>query len=155
MESPLFTVAEYFAGIGLMRMGLQNGGWRVAWANDISAKKFAMYRTFFPDAENHYVVGSIFDINPEIVPSTLLATCSFPCIDLSLAGNMGGISGKHSSAFWGFINILKAQGDLSPPLLLVENVPGWLHSNGGADFRVTIEALKLLAMHVMYLFLTL
>jgi DNA (cytosine-5)-methyltransferase 1 len=136
------TVAEYFAGIGLMRMGLKPLSWRVEWANDISAKKYEIYRTFFPDADRHYIVSDIFDVNPASLPSTTLATCSFPCIDLSLAGNMNGMSGEHSSAFWGFINILKTQGASAPPLVLVENVPGWLYSNGGADFRVTIQALN-------------
>lgn len=48
--SPL-TTAEYFAGIGLVRMGLQPSGWQVVFANDISEKKYEMYKTFFPDAE--------------------------------------------------------------------------------------------------------
>lgn len=134
--------AEYFAGIGLVRMGLEKAGWSIAYANDFSEKKFEMYETFFPGANKHYVVADVFDIDPTTIPHTTLATCSFPCIDLSLAGNMGGISGKHSSAFWGFINILKAQGDLAPPLVMVENVPGWLTSNKGEDFRVTVQALN-------------
>ena len=136
------TVAEYFAGIGLMRMGLEPCGWRVVFANDISEKKYEIYKTFFPDADHHYIVRDIFEIDPSSVPLTTLATCSFPCIDLSLAGNMGGINGEHSSAFWGFIRILKAQDDASPPLVLVENVPGWLYSNKGADFRATVQALN-------------
>ena len=140
--TPPLTVAEYFAGIGLMRLGLEPLGWRVVWANDISAKKYEMYRDFFPDAADHYRLGDIFEVAPASVPPTTLATCSFPCIDLSLAGNMGGIGGEHSSAFWGFINILKSQGASAPPLVLVENVLGWLYSNQGADFRVTIQALN-------------
>lgn len=137
------TVAEYFAGIGLVRMGLQPSGWKVVFANDFSPKKFEMYQDFFPDANEHYKVEDIFKLNPAEIPSTTLATCSFPCVDLSLAGNMNGImKGNHSSAFWGFINILKAQGDSAPPLVMVENVPGWLHSNKGNDFRVTVQALN-------------
>ncbi len=136
------TVAEYFAGIGLVRMGLEPRGWRVAFANDISEKKFEMYRAFFPDAGTHYLVRDIFELEPGSVPTTTLATCSFPCIDLSLAGNMNGISGKHSSAFWGFVRILKTQSESMPPLILVENVPGWLYSNKGADFRLTVQALN-------------
>jgi DNA (cytosine-5)-methyltransferase 1 len=54
----------------------------------------------------------------------------------------GMIDGDHSSAFWGFIQILKAQGESAPPLVLVENVPGWLYSNQGMDFRVTVQALN-------------
>jgi DNA (cytosine-5)-methyltransferase 1 len=62
------TVAEYFAGIGLVRMGLQPYGWQVIFANDISRKKFEMYKVFFPDAKAHYVVADIFDIDPRIRP---------------------------------------------------------------------------------------
>ncbi len=136
------TVAEYFAGIGLIRMGLEKAGWRIVFANDISPQKKEMYQTFFSSHEDHYIVDDIFNIDPHQVPLTLLATSSFPCIDLSLAGNRNGIHGKHSSAFWGFIRILEAQGKLSPPMVLVENVPGWLSSNNGADFRITVKALN-------------
>jgi DNA (cytosine-5)-methyltransferase 1 len=137
------TVAEYFAGIGLVRMGLQPYGWQVVFANDISGKKYEMYKAFFPDVEAHYLVKDIFEVDPTTVPFSTLATCSFPCIDLSLAGNMNGLmKGDHSSAFWGFIKILKTQGGSAPPLVLVENVPGWLYSNKGKDFRVTIQALN-------------
>lgn len=136
------TVAEYFAGIGLVRMGLERAGWTVAFANDFSPKKQQMYQGFFKDDSRHYVVEDIHNLSSSDIPSALLATCSFPCIDLSLAGNMGGISGKHSSAFWGFVKILAEQGDSAPPLVMVENVPGWLHSNAGADFRLTVKALN-------------
>lgn len=137
------TVSEYFAGIGLVRMGLQPFGWKVVFANDFAPKKFEMYQDFFPNAKEHYKIDDIFKLNPAEIPTTTLATCSFPCVDLSLAGNMNGIiNGSHSSAFWGFINILKAQGNSAPPLVMVENVPGWLHSNNGKDFRVTVQALN-------------
>ena len=138
----VLTVAEYFAGIGLVRMGLEPCGWKVVFANDISQRKYEMYQGFFPDAADHYVVDDIFKLDPGVVPQTHLGTCSFPCIDLSLAGNMGGINGRHSCAFWGFIGMLRKQGRNAPPLLLVENVPGWLHSNNGADFKVTVQAIN-------------
>jgi DNA (cytosine-5)-methyltransferase 1 len=136
------TVAEFFAGIGLVRLGLERAGWQVVYANDFDPKKREMYSAYFSDADHHYFSDNIFDLEPATIPNTLLATASFPCIDLSLAGNMNGLSGGHSSAFWGFISILKAKGDKRPPLILVENVPGLLTSNNGADFRATIEALN-------------
>lgn len=142
VHSVKLITSEYFAGIGLVRMGLEVCGWKVAYANDIAIKKHEMYKAFFPD-DQHYVVKDIFNVDGSTVPFTTLATCSFPCIDLSLAGNMNGlVNGKHSSAFWGFINVLKTQGELAPPVVMVENVPGWLHSNKGADFRVTVQALN-------------
>ncbi len=137
------TVAEYFAGVGLVRLGLEAAGWRVVFANDISPQKFEMYQGFFPDAAKYYVVRDIFEVDPAAVPRTTLATCSFPCIDLSLAGNMRGLrEGAHSSAFWGFVRIIQSQGDDAPPILLLENVNGWLYSNRGEDFRLTILSLN-------------
>ena len=39
----LGTSADFFAGIGLMRMGLHAGGWRTVWANDYEATKRRLY----------------------------------------------------------------------------------------------------------------
>lgn len=33
------TVAEFFAGIGLMRSGLEEVGWKIIFANDIDPMK--------------------------------------------------------------------------------------------------------------------
>lgn len=138
----ILTATEYFAGIGLTKMGIEFCGWQVIFANDISKKKYEMYKAFFPNADNYYIIQDIFRLDFSKVPVSILSTCSFPCIDLSLAGNMNGINGIHSSAFWGFIQILKAQGGSSSPLILVENVPGWLYSNKGSDFRITVQSLN-------------
>ncbi|NEO21548.1 MULTISPECIES: DNA (cytosine-5-)-methyltransferase [unclassified Moorena] len=135
------TCAEYFAGIGLVRLGLEQVGWKVVFANDWAYDKFEMYSAYFKDASKHYRVQDIFSVCHSDIPNTLLATASFPCIDLSLAGNLKGIHGQYSSAFWGFTQILDSQGN-KPPLVMLENVTGWLTSNGGQDFRITIEELN-------------
>jgi DNA (cytosine-5)-methyltransferase 1 len=101
------TFAEFFAGIGLMRIGLERGGWRIAYANDICPEKFDMYRANFEDAEDHFVVEDIHQIKASDIPTVLLATASFPCNDLSLAGGRAGLVGKQSSAFYGFVRILR------------------------------------------------
>lgn len=137
-NAPL-TVAEYFAGIGLFRMGLEQAGWRVVYANDWSEERAQIYGGFFNGA---YAVEDIFSVDAASVPAATLATCSFPCIDLSLAGKRGGINGKHSGAFWGFCDILKKQGERAPIIVLLENVTGWLSSNDGEDFYAAAEALN-------------
>ena len=133
------TAAEYFAGIGLFRMGLERAGWQVVYANDWSRERAQMYGGFFGAA---YPVKDIFAVDAADIPPATLATGSFPCIDLSLAGNRRGLNGKHSSAFWGFYEILRAQGATRPPLVLLENVAGWLSSNGGGDFYAVAAALN-------------
>lgn len=100
--APKFTVAEYFAGIGLMRLGLEQAGWQTVFANDIDGKKYEMYRHHFgPSPE--FVVDDIHALDHASIPSTLLATASFPCNDLSLAGASkrtapGGTCGFHPVA---------------------------------------------------------
>ena len=127
------TVAEFFAGIGLVRLGLDAADWRTVYANDIDAKKRALYQLNFGDDDFH--LGDIHEITPDDAPTVALATASFPCTDLSLAGGRRGLKGKHSSAFWGFARILEGMGERRPPLVMIENVTGLLTSHGGEDFR--------------------
>lgn len=142
------TFAEFFAGIGLMRLGLENQGWRIAYANDIDPDKHEMYRAHFGDDDKIFRPGDIHEIDAETVPHTALATASFPCNDLSLAGAREGLDGQQSSAFWGFVRILSEMGNRRPPLLLIENVSGFLTSNGGIDFENALIALNRLGYSV-------
>lgn len=135
-------VAEFFSGIGLMRLGLAEAGpFEVVWANDISASKAQLYRTNFP-SDSHLVEGDIRKVKGRDVPDIDLATASFPCTDLSLAGTRGGLSGSESSMFFQFARVLHQMRDRRPPLVLLENVPGFATSRGGADLRKAIEKLN-------------
>ncbi len=138
---PQKTFAEFFAGIGLVRMGLENEGWKLAFANDIDPKKREMYEEHYGKDES-FLEGDIHCIPVEKIPQITLATASFPCNDLSLAGAQKGLSGKQSSAFWGFVRILKEMGDRKPPFVLLENVTGFLYSHGGKDFNKALIALN-------------
>jgi DNA (cytosine-5)-methyltransferase 1 len=69
-----------------------------------------------------------------------LATASFPCVDLSLAGHWKGIDGMHSSAVFGFLECVRR---MHPPqMLLLENVVGLLSSKGGEDFVKLAKSLS-------------
>ena len=136
------TVAEFFAGIGLMRAGLEQAGWTVNFANDIDPTKRKLYLNHFEGSGDHFILDDIHKLSAEHVPTVDLATASFPCTDLSLAGRRAGLQGEHSSAFWGFVDILKAMGDRKPPLILLENVAGFLTSNKGQDFHDAMIALN-------------
>ena len=137
------TVAEFFAGIGLMRIGLEKVGWRTDFANDMDEDKWQMYKDHFGDG-GEFVVEDIHKLKINQVPDVSLATASFPCNDLSLAGSRHGLAGLQSSAFWGFIDILKGmkRERRLPPLVLLENVTGFLSSNGGRDFEDALLALN-------------
>jgi DNA (cytosine-5)-methyltransferase 1 len=142
------TFAEFFAGIGLMRMGLEREGWVVAFANDIATDKYEMYSENFPDAKTHFVLDDIHQLSVDTIPTVALATASFPCNDLSLAGMRKGLAGKESSAYWGFVRILDEMGKRRPPIVLLENVAGFLTSHEGRDFQSALLALNRLGYAV-------
>ena len=51
---------EFFAGIGLARMGMEAAGFRVAWANDYEPDKKAMYDAQFGETDGHsFALGDI------------------------------------------------------------------------------------------------
>lgn len=142
------TVAEFFAGIGLMRLAFERQGWTVVFANDIEPKKQAMYQAHFGAAHGEFAPGDIHALSADRVPDVAIATASFPCNDLSLAGARRGLAGSQSSAFWGFASVLRKMGKRKPPMVLLENVPGLLSSNGGQDFEAVLLALNKLGYTV-------
>lgn len=146
-QGPRF--AEFFAGIGLVRMGLESRGWSLAFANDIDPEKYEMYDAHFGDACEHFNLGDIHRLCAEAIPDIELATASFPCTDLSLAGGRAGLMrGEQSSAFWGFVEVLRKMGRRRPRLVMLENVVGFLTSRGGKDFSAAMMAMNKLGYSV-------
>lgn len=136
------TFVEFFAGIGLIRQGLEAAGWKAELATDIDEKKLTMYADNFDDADEKYILADIDHLRSYDIPSVELATASFPCTDLSLAGNRRGLAGEQSGTFWAFTRLLGELNGRRPPLLLIENVPGFVTSHKGQDFRDAIMALN-------------
>jgi DNA (cytosine-5)-methyltransferase 1 len=136
------TYYEFFAGGGMARLGL-GSGWSCLMANDISEKKAETYCQNFGGDE--FRLKSVYDLTSSDMPGApSLAWASFPCQDLSLAGNRNGLAGERSGTFWGFwtaIHKLKIEGR-APPVLVLENVTGTLTSNEGRDFVEICRALS-------------
>ena len=141
---PEKTFCEFFAGVGLVREGLESSGWSCVYANDIDSKKRTTYDARF-GASGHFHLGDVGqtdEVTRRIVGKPFLATASFPCIDLSTAGHYRGlVEGFHSSTFFGFANALEALGDRKPSVVMLENVPGFLSSRGGDDFALAAKRL--------------
>lgn len=135
----LWSAAEFFAGIGLVRLALERQGFRIAFANDIDEDKLEIYGDNFGADDFH--LGDIHQLAPAAIPDCELFTASFPCNDLSIAGARAGLAGEQSSAFWGLVRILEQKQE-RPSLVLLENVPGFLSSHEGKDFEVALTALN-------------
>lgn len=144
MTDERWAAAEFFAGIGLARLGLERAGFRVVWANDMDLAKHAMYAAQFPSDDGQFVLGDVSEVHGADQPAGLaLAWASFPCKDLSLAGGQGGIYHGQSGAFWGFTQVMRDMGGLNrPPVVVLENVPGLIFSRSGQDLRAVVEEMN-------------
>jgi DNA (cytosine-5)-methyltransferase 1 len=134
------TATELFAGIGLVRLALDRSGWRTVFANDNDPQKLAMYSANFGIAG--FDPRSVHDLAPSDIPTCGLITASFPCNDLSVAGAREGLNGRHSSTFWALIRLLRGMKGRRPPLVLLENVAGFLTSHGGKDLESALLTLN-------------
>lgn len=135
------TYYEFFAGGGMARAGL-GSTWTCLLANDVCEKKAATYAENWGKA--HLKVGDVYDLATSDLPGRAdMAWASFPCQDLSLAGNYAGLRGERSGTFWGFWKLIKglAKESRKPPVIALENVYGALTSHGGKDFEAIAKAL--------------
>lgn len=141
---------EFFAGIGLARIGLEAAGFRVTWANDFDPSKKAMYEAQFENAGDHvFASGDIGKITADELPRDAApAWASSPCTDLSLAGGRAGLAGNQSGTFWHFVRLLEELEDGRPQIAVLENVTGLATSHGGDDLIAAIKAFNRLGYSV-------
>ena len=132
----------------MVRAGL-GSRWKCLLANDIDPAKIRTYSENW--GNKHVVEADIHDLKMKDLPRGAdLAWASFPCQDLSCAGNglgigaAGGDFKTRSGTFWPFIGLikdLKEQARL-PKVVVLENVLGLLTTNGGVEFKAIISALS-------------
>lgn len=140
---------EFFAGGGMARLGLGDM-WECLFANDICITKGETYKSNFHPADE-LLIEDIKNVKAEHLPNQAdLAWASFPCQDLSLAGNNGGIHAPRSGTFWYFADILKKlkKEKRNPPLVVIENVIGLISSQKGSDFIKVISTLEKLGYKI-------
>ena len=129
---------DFFAGSGLATCGL-SGQFAVKWANDICPKKAATYNA--NHADHPIFPRSITEIRGQELPAASLAWASFPCQDLSLAGNMLGLGATRSGLVREWLRII---GEMTqqPAILVAENVPGFLTAAQGVHYQAVHQAIE-------------
>lgn len=143
-----FSFFEFFAGGGMARAGLGDN-WKCLFANDVDRVKSWTYIKNWGD--DHFDGRDIREVSvSDLKGYGDLAWASFPCQDLSVAGNGLGI-GSHGSeeftrsgALWPFLDLIDGlRKEFRQPLLLVlENVVGLLTLEQGRDFSAICLRLR-------------
>lgn len=136
----MFEFYEFFAGGGMARAGLGKD-WNCRFANDFDPMKAAVYAANW--GSGHFLAAAVEAVRASELPGTAdLSWASFPCQDLSLAGDYKGLGRSsdevftRSGTFWPFWSLMTELGrqGRAPKTIVLENVYGVLTSNGGRDF---------------------
>src|SRR5262245_25600109 len=116
--------------------------WGCLFANDIDTKKGTSYVANW--GTEHLKIEDVAKLTPADLPGRAdLAWASFPCQDLSLAGDYVGLKGERSGTFWPFWHLMKtlSEEQRATAVVVLENVCGALTSHGGKDFAAIGAAL--------------
>lgn len=116
----------------MARLGL-GSTWKCIFANDFCEKKAKAYRAFFGPSPELKVADVERLTTSDLSGVPDLVWASFPCQDLSLAGNGAGLDGERSGAFrpfWRLVSRMIDEGR-APRLVVLENVTGALTSHSG------------------------
>jgi DNA (cytosine-5)-methyltransferase 1 len=142
---------EFFAGGGMARAGL-GSNWRCTFANDFDPMKAATYSANWGGGyTSHMRCADVATVTPADLPGTAdLAWASFPCQDLSLAGDNRGLGTDatkihtRSGTFWPFWRLMREMGRRrrGPKVIILGNVLGALTSNRARDFGAIAHALS-------------
>jgi DNA (cytosine-5)-methyltransferase 1 len=115
---------ESFAGIGCQRMALDKLGidYEVVGISEIDKYALASYNAMHNECPN---LGSITDIKGKDMPKTDIFTYSFPCTDLSKAGQQKGLNtDTRSGLIFEVLRLLHEMQEHNklPQVLIMENV---------------------------------
>jgi DNA (cytosine-5)-methyltransferase 1 len=144
------TGVSLFAGVGGFDLAMERNGVKVVAAVEIDKKCQEVLAHRFPSTKLFDDVTTVKGsdlIGTGFVPSRGIITGGFPCQDLSVAGKRAGLAGARSGLFWEIARIVE---ETQTEYAILENVPGLLSSNNGADFAVVLGTMADLGYSVAW-----
>ena len=136
-----FRVFEAFSWIGTQRMSLRNLGieHEVVAVSEIDRFAIASYEAIHGETFN---LGDISKLDVNEIPDHDLFTYSFPCQDISVAGQQAGLnmgSGTRSGSLWECQKVITAK---KPKYLLLENVKNLIGKRHKENFDIWLSWLS-------------
>lgn len=136
--------AEFCAGIGGFRLGLEEVGWNCVYTNEIDTKCENTYETNFMERFNSY---DIFAINPIELPDFDVLCAGFPCQSFSIAGKQEGFNDHRGTVFYKLEEIIQVK---MPSVIFLENVKNLINHNRGQTFRYILHSLRQLGYNPFF-----
>jgi len=154
MTKEKFTFIDLFAGIGGIRIGLEEAGGKCVFSSEYDTFAQKTYEAFFGEKPDFASIlqtvppGDITQIPVELIPDHDFLTGGFPCQPFSLAGvskkNSLGKPHGFDDPTQGtlFFNIKKIIKQKQPKAFLLENVKNLKNHDSGRTYKVIEETLN-------------
>ena len=130
-----FTFIDLFAGIGGMRIPLEELGGKCVFSSEIDKYCIQSYKANFEE-EPH---GDITQIDEKKIPKHNILVAGFPCQAFSHAGLKKGFQDTRGTLFFDIARILKHK---KPEAFLLENVKGLRGHDKGRTLKTIIKTLN-------------
>lgn len=147
MAEKTFRTADFFAGVGGVRLGFEQTGFKTVFANDISENCKRTYDLNFAAPE--LTVGDIWKIDSENLPKFDVLLGGFPCQAFSIAGDRNGFRDEkgRGNLFFKIAEILEEK---KPQAFLLENVKNLKSHDNGKTFKIIRKTLEGLGYSIKY-----
>jgi DNA (cytosine-5)-methyltransferase 1 len=146
----MITGVSLFAGIGGFDLAMERNDINVVASVEIDKNCNKVLAKHFPNTKQFNDITEVKGsdlIGAGFTPSKGIITGGFPCQDLSVAGKRAGLAGTRSGLFWEAARIVD---ETQSEYFVIENVPGLLTSNSGADFAVVLGTMADLGYSVAW-----
>ncbi|QIZ07622.1 DNA (cytosine-5-)-methyltransferase [Priestia megaterium] len=138
------TFAEFCAGIGGFRLGLEELGWDCVYSSEIDEQCERTYELNFGSSfDNH----DLLQLNPYDLPDFDVLCAGFPCQPFSIAGKRQGFEDPRGNIFPKLMDIVQVA---NPSVIFLENVPFLVKHNGGQTFQLMTEQMENLGYTVFF-----
>lgn len=138
---------DLFAGLGGFHVALESLGCECVFASELKEDLQQLYKRNFSTMQN--VEGDITKVALNEIPVHDILCAGFPCQPFSKAGLQRGFDDEGRGNMFDYIcEIIRAQGDKKPTLLLLENVANLKGHDEGRTWKIIQEKLDALGYWV-------
>ncbi len=112
------TIGSLFSGIGGFELGLERAipGSKTVWQVEQDTFCQKVLQRHWPSAE---LFDDVKDVGSHNLTAVDLICGGFPCQDISVAGDGGGLNGKRSGLWWEMHRVIS---EIRPQVIVLENV---------------------------------
>jgi DNA (cytosine-5)-methyltransferase 1 len=144
-KNPKFTFIDLFAGIGGIRIAMQNIGGKCVYSSEWNGQAQKTYLANYGEMP----FGDITkDITKSYIPDGFDVLCAgFPCQPFSISGKQKGFEDTRGTLFFDICTIVTQKW---PKVIFLENVKHLVHHNGGHTLHTILTKLEDLGYNVSW-----